>query len=94
MGLAIVAATTSAADDRATIGRNGAALFPYAGFFESDKPIVCMLAPGTHFEKLGDAPLRGEGGAVIAERYFVNVRIADGDCEGRTGWITASNIVR
>lgn len=73
------------------VGQGGAALFPYAGFFESDKPILCMLPQGTKVERLDYAPLLDGSRAVILPRYFVQVRVLEGDCEGKVGWLTASH---
>jgi hypothetical protein len=74
-----------------TVDGGSAALFPYAGFFESDKPIVCMLPPGTRVEKLDEAPLVDGAGAVIAAKYFFKVDVLEGDCKGRVGWITRTH---
>lgn len=74
-----------------TVDGGSAALFPYAGFFESDKPIVCMLPPGTRVEKMGAAPLVDGAGAVIAPNYFIQVTVLEGDCKDRVGWITRSH---
>ena len=77
--------------DSGAVGQGGAALFPYAGFFESDKPILCMLSQGTKVERLADAPLLDGNNAVILPRYFVQVRVLEGECEGKVGWVTASH---
>ena len=80
-----------AAADTGAVGQGGAALFPYAGFFESDKPILCMLVQGTKLERLGYAPLLDGSNAVILQRYFVQVRVLEGECAGKVGWVTASH---
>lgn len=73
--------------ERGKVGQGGSPLLVDPDILNPEKT-VCSLPQGTSVELLLEKPMLGPDGKVAFPGFYKQVRVLDGSCAGRTGWLT------